>query len=97
MNWRSFWQRKRNKKNNSGVQKERQELYAEILLAKKEWDNAGRYFDYAVGSDQIDYAIFAIEAAEKRYVMLLRKAKLLQVEPSEWSALIKGTMRGEVV
>ncbi len=80
-----------------GAHKETLELYAEILLAKKEWDNAGRHFEYAVGKDHVDYAIFAIEAAEKRYEMLLRKAKKLHVEPSEWSALIKGTMRGEVV
>ncbi|MNP61461.1 hypothetical protein D3C76_1566500 [compost metagenome] len=30
--------------------------------------------------DQIDYAIYALEAAEKRYVMLLRQAKLMQWE-----------------
>lgn len=97
MKWRSLWQRKKSLKNDRAAHKETLELYAEILLAKKEWDNAGRHFEYAVGKDHVDYAIFAIEAAEKRYEMLLRKAKQLNVEPSEWSALIKGTMRGEVV
>ncbi|MFC5651919.1 DUF2508 family protein [Paenibacillus solisilvae] len=97
MRWKNFWQSKKKKKYDAGVHKEALELYAEIQLAKKEWDNAGRYFEYAVGKDQIDYAIFAIEAAEKRYEMLLRRAKLHRVETSEWSVLIKETIRGEVI
>ncbi|MCQ6563936.1 YaaL family protein [Paenibacillus mendelii] len=60
------------------------QLYAEIKAAKQEWDNAVRYFEYALGKDQIDYAIFAIEAAEKRYEMLLRKAKAMNVKWPEW-------------
>ncbi|SDX86122.1 DUF2508 family protein [Paenibacillus sp. CF384] len=71
-------------------QDEQVELYAEIKTAKQEWDNAYRYFDNALGKDQIDYAIFAIGAAEKRYEMLIRKAKRL---PVEWSAL-KGGLSG---
>ena len=77
-------------KNDIGAYKETLELYMEVfVLAKKEWDNAGRHFEYAVGKDHVDYAIFAIEAAEKRYEMLLRKAKQLQVEPSERLVLYK--------
>ncbi|WP_245948028.1 DUF2508 family protein [Paenibacillus sambharensis] len=55
-------------------------LMEEIREAHRDWENARRHFEYASGKDQIDYAIFAIEAAEKRYEMLLRHAKNLQVD-----------------
>lgn len=59
---------------------ETEELLKEIQEAKQDWINAKRHFEYAEGQDQIDYAIFAIEAAEKRYEMLLRHAKRLAVK-----------------
>ncbi|MBW7477753.1 YaaL family protein [Paenibacillus oenotherae] len=59
-------------------------LYEEIVAARRDWDNAQRHFEYALGRDQVDYAIFAIEAAEKRYEMLLRKAKALQLKWPQW-------------
>lgn len=57
-------------------------LVEEIEAAHREWVEAYRHFEYAMGKDQVDYAVYAIEAAEKRYEMLLRKAKTLKVE---WS------------
>jgi len=54
-------------------------LAEEIRLAHREWLNAQHRFEVALGKDQVDYAIFAIEAAEKRYEMLLRSAKTLPV------------------
>lgn len=60
-----------------------QALIREIHEAHRDWVNAQRHFEYAVGQDQVDYAIFAIEAAEKRYEMLLRQAKRMQVT---WTA-----------
>ena len=60
-----------------------QALIREIHDAHQDWVNAQRHFEYAVGQDQIDYAIFAIEAAEKRYEMLLRQAKKM---PVAWAA-----------
>nr|WP_020618521.1 DUF2508 family protein [Paenibacillus daejeonensis] len=70
-----------------GKAREAAELQAESLLqeiqeAQQDWANAKRHFEYAEGQDQIDYAIFAIEAAEKRYEMLLRHAKRLSVKKS---------------
>jgi len=64
------------------------ELQEELRLSKRDWDNAIRHFDYALGKDQIDYAIFAIGAAEKRYEMLLRKAKALNVDWPKWQEAI---------
>ncbi|WP_036709034.1 DUF2508 family protein [Paenibacillus pinihumi] len=54
-----------------------QQIYLDIQEAHRDWVNAQQHFEYALGKDQIDYAIFAIEAAEKRYEMLLRQAKSL--------------------
>ncbi|ALS25644.1 YaaL family protein [Paenibacillus cisolokensis] len=63
-------------------------LLGEIEEAHRDWENANRHFEYAVGKDQIDYAIYAMEAAEKRYEMLLRQAKQFAVTHPVWR---KGT------
>lgn len=51
------------------------ELVAEIWKAHQDWVVARQKLDYAKSHDQIDYAVYIIEAAEKRYDMLLRQAK----------------------
>lgn len=50
-------------------------MHLEIRKAHTDWIVAHQKLDWAMDRDQIDYAIFALEAAEKRYVMLLRQAK----------------------
>ncbi|MFD0960693.1 DUF2508 family protein [Paenibacillus chungangensis] len=65
-------------------QEEMIELKEEIADALREWENANRYFNYSIGKEQIDYAIFAIISAEKRYSMLMSRAKRLHVEWPEW-------------
>lgn len=59
--------------------REKQLLIADILEAKAEWESAQRRLDYVTDPDQIDYAIYSLEAAEKRYGMLLKHAKQLKV------------------
>ncbi|QAY68520.1 DUF2508 family protein [Paenibacillus protaetiae] len=56
----------------------------EIAEAKRDWVNANRFFETAAGQDQIDYAIYAIISAEKRYEMLLRAAKSRKIKWPEW-------------
>lgn len=51
------------------------ELIREIEEAKKAWWIAQQRFQHVTEPDQIDYAVYAWEAAEKRYEMLLRSAK----------------------
>ncbi|MFS1510873.1 DUF2508 family protein [Chengkuizengella sp. SCS-71B] len=51
----------------------------EVEKAKNDWIAAGERFNYAVDKDEIDFAIFSLEAAEKRYEMLIRQAKDLQI------------------
>ncbi|BFH10531.1 DUF2508 family protein [Paenibacillus melissococcoides] len=66
----------------SGVQKqeeaeaiEHEQLMDDIRQALREWERAHCRFQYAVGEDEVDYAIFTLEAAEKRVAMLIKKAK----------------------
>lgn len=54
-------------------------LLEELRAAHREWACARQRLDYAMGDDEIDYAIFAMETAEKRYGMLLKQAKLMKL------------------
>ncbi|MGX4588042.1 DUF2508 family protein [Paenibacillus chitinolyticus] len=64
------------------VEQDKQELLAEIRLAHSQWKTAQHHFEHALEKDEVDYAIYAVEAAEKRYEMLLRQAKKLNVTSS---------------
>jgi len=59
---------------------ERQRLIAEVRNAEREWKLADWRFQYALGEDQVDYAIYCLEAAEKKLGMLLKEAKWLWKE-----------------
>ncbi|WP_312814122.1 YaaL family protein [Sedimentibacter sp.] len=54
---------------------EKKDLYASLENAKKEWEEAKNIFENVSEPDLVDYAIYNIEAAEKKYVYLLRKIK----------------------
>lgn len=51
------------------------ELFADVCAARADWMRAYGMFQEAVGSDQIDHAIFVLEAAERNYQIQLRRAK----------------------
>lgn len=55
---------------NDGLQ-----LLLEIEKAHSEWINAQHRLDYVLEKEQIDYAVYAMEAAEKRFEMLIKQAK----------------------
>ncbi|MBB6675691.1 DUF2508 domain-containing protein [Cohnella nanjingensis] len=55
---------------------EREQLKEDVRLAELECAAAQRRFEDALGIDQVDYAIYALEAAEKKLDMALRKAKM---------------------
>lgn len=46
-----------------------------LQLAKQEWDNAKNFFNHAIDSDLIDSAIYQMEAAERKYMHLLKLIK----------------------
>lgn len=52
-------------------------VYADVQKAKQEWERAMRQFEDALGEDEIDYAIYVLEAAERKYQIHLKRAKLL--------------------
>lgn len=67
-----------------------QQLLLEIAEAHRDWVNAHYHFEQAEGSDQIDYAVYAIEAAQKRYEMLLRQAKRINANAPAWKKGVPG-------
>ncbi|MDQ0063846.1 DUF2508 family protein [Paenibacillus harenae] len=66
----------------------RERLRKEIKEAHRDWVNANRFFEYALGQDQVDYAIYAIITAEKRYEMLLRLAKRTCNHWPQWGGVM---------
>ncbi|MFD0713159.1 DUF2508 family protein [Paenibacillus sp. GCM10027626] len=85
MKWsRWLWPDRQSKERQNSEELERRSLQNELRDAKREWENALRHFDCALGEDHVDYAIYTIKAAEKRYEMLLRKAKASNKQWPAW-------------
>jgi hypothetical protein len=76
--WKDWWERVRKteaEKERQEKQNEEQQLIQEIEKAKEEWVLAQSRLDCVTDPELIDHAIFLIEAAEKKYMYLLRKAR----------------------
>ncbi|GIO35100.1 MULTISPECIES: DUF2508 family protein [Paenibacillus] len=56
-------------------QDEEMAVFMDVRRAQAEWEQARHFFEQAVGEEQIDYAIYMLEAAELKYQMHLRAAK----------------------
>ena len=92
--WTSLLGGKRNRRNKpsfSGMAslagmdgEEQSKILHELRAAQLEWVCAQQRLDYVLGKDEIDYAIFALETAEKRYSMLLKQAKAMNVRAQEF-------------
>ncbi|AHV95057.1 hypothetical protein [Paenibacillus sabinae] len=67
--------RRQNGKEQEEAQEEHWDVFTEVRKAHMEWERAHLMFDEAVGQDQIDYAIFILEAAERKYQIHLKHAK----------------------
>ncbi|HAA89730.1 MAG TPA: DUF2508 domain-containing protein [Peptococcaceae bacterium] len=54
-----------------------EELGEEKLLieAHQEWLAAKRFFDFAEDPDLVDYAIYSLKAAEKKYIYLWKRMR----------------------
>ncbi|USB33434.1 DUF2508 family protein [Paenibacillus sp. YPG26] len=63
-------------------------IYEEVSRAKAEWERAYMAFQQAVGDDEIDFAVYTLEAAERRYQIHLKEAKK---EEARWGPLPYGT------
>ena len=56
--------------------------YLEVCNAQSEWKRAWVMFNEALGQDEIDYAIYILEAAERKYQIHLKHAKLIGLNRS---------------
>ncbi len=54
---------------------EEKELLEQVKLAHRDWEIALNNFNYCLDNDFIDYSIYNIEAAEKKYVYLVKRAR----------------------
>ncbi|MED4601964.1 DUF2508 family protein [Paenibacillus validus] len=79
----SWWGNGKRKEEQAALFEERVQLVEEIRRAHMEWEVAERRFHYAVEKEQIDYAIYALEAAEKRFEMLIKQAKNIHISAAE--------------
>lgn len=73
-----LWRNTRNsieKQNRMLKELEEDQIYADVQTAKQEWERAMRQFEDAQGQDEIDYAIYVLEAVERKYQIHLRRAK----------------------
>lgn len=57
-------------------------VFLDVCKAQAEWQRAYLMFDEALGQDQIDYAIYILEAAERKYQIHLKHAKSLGLNRS---------------
>lgn len=56
------------------------DIVALIEQAKQEWKQAANYFNNVSDPELVDHAILLREAAERRYMYLLKQAKLSEVQ-----------------
>lgn len=50
-------------------------LLESVEAARREWVSAKSYFDFVTEPDLIDVAIYNIQAAERKYIYLLKEAR----------------------
>lgn len=65
-------------------------LFHEIRRAHWDWVSAQARLDWVIEKEEIDYAIVALDAAEKRYGMLLRQAKRMTWTQEEHPVCMEG-------
>lgn len=54
---------------------DKNDIYMNIENAKREWEDAKNIFENVSQPDLVDYAIYKVEAAEQKYIYLLRQIK----------------------
>ncbi len=59
----------------STMEMDSEDMIKAVTEAKQEWLTAKSYFSNVTDPDLIDHAIFSVEAAERKYMYLLKRAK----------------------
>ncbi len=57
------------------VSLQQEDCFALVEQARQEWESARDRFDQISDPDLIDHAIYNLEAAERRYIYLLKQAR----------------------
>jgi len=55
------------------------DIFVNVECARKEWEYAKNIFENVSDPDLIDYAIYNVEAAEKKYTYLIKQIKSMTV------------------
>lgn len=58
-----------------GISYQEETLPEIIQQAKRDWDTAKVYYNNVSDTDLIDHAVYLLQAAEKKYIYLIKKAK----------------------
>ncbi|NLV90846.1 MAG: YaaL family protein [Firmicutes bacterium] len=66
---------------------------SEVEAAKQEWLNARQYFDNVVDPDLVDLAIYTMDAAERKYMYLLKQVKRDYLRETEVLPDLMGTQK----
>ncbi|MBE3552187.1 MAG: YaaL family protein [Kyrpidia tusciae] len=92
------WARcKRRTREGNEAERERAELLIEIRRTRDEWMRAQHLLDNVVEPELIDHAIYAVQAAQRKYEYLMKVARKqhLSVPPEE--GLLRGAARTPAV
>ncbi|MGG4344278.1 hypothetical protein [Paenibacillus lautus] len=79
-----WWKQSKKQEEETYITAEDQErmwnVFLDVQRSQMEWERAHLMFQEATGQDQIDYAIYMLEAAERKYQMNLKQAKQLNLD-----------------
>lgn len=81
--WNTKWLNRDTERESEANTEEWGAVYEEVRKAQSEWERAYLMFDEAMGQDQIDYAIYILEAAERKYQIHLKHAKRVGLDRSQ--------------
>lgn len=73
--WRRVWSNFNFRDKSDLLKNKEPDLKTVIDEAKLEWQRAMMYLDSVTDPDLVDHAIYSMEAAEKKYIYLLKQAK----------------------
>lgn len=71
----AFFHLRSHKLSPASEEEQEKELVLQIDKAREEWDMAKCQLDQMNEPELIDYAVYRLKAAEKRYMYLLKKAE----------------------
>lgn len=77
--WNRFSKSNQEKLITAEEQEKMWSVYMDVRKSQMEWERAHMMFQEAMGQDQIDYAIYMLEAAERKYQINLKQAKQLNI------------------